>query len=76
MKFKLGDKVKIITDESKTDKYIGLIGKIIETDRIAKEKSVLWDYKCMFDDGSTSVFSLREIKRLPNKGEQLLLFEL
>lgn len=76
MKFKFGDKVRVIANDDGSDDFIGSVGKIIETDRIKRGKSAEWDYSCKFENGETYPFGPHEMKKLSVKGEQLLLFEL
>ena len=72
MKFKIGDKVKIIANDDGSNDFIGQVAKIVETDRILEGKSIQWDYRCMFDDGETYPFGSHEMKALPTKNQQLL----
>ena len=72
MKFKIGDKVKIIANDDGSKDFIGNVGEIIETDRIKRGNSGSWDYSCKFDNGETYPFGPHEMIMLPTKGKQLL----
>ena len=72
MKFKVGDKVKIVISDPHCEKYINNIGVIRIVDRIKKGFSTHWDYEVRFSDGFCYVFTPIEIKKLITKNQQLL----
>lgn len=74
MKYKVGDKVKIIIFDSYCNSYKNEIGIITLTDRIKKGYSSRWDYEVQFNDGYVYPFSPEEVEKVPTKGQLLFPF--
>lgn len=72
MKFRIGNKVKVLDN---TSDHRGEKGIIVITGRIAEGQSNYWDYAVEFEDNTRMVYSTEEIRLLYTKNEQLLLWD-